>query len=553
MGAHERRRTHPTVSRVLRDGSNSTRGALPPGSQKATPILEGEAAQMTATSDIVLATLNARYIHSAFGLRCLQANLGELQSRSQILEFTIKTRALDVAESMLAASPQIVGLGVYVWNTAETLAVVRLLRCLRPRLIIVLGGPEISHEWQEQPLFELADHVIQGEGEIAFADLCRRRLDGDIPDKLIAGGLPDLASLVLPYSLYTDADIASRVLYVEASRGCPFRCAFCLSALDKKVRSFAIDDLLEALVGLIERGARRFKFVDRTFNLSPRSSEAILRFFLPHMAKGVFLHFEMVPDRFPEALRELIAAFPAGSVQLEVGIQTLAPAIATRIDRPQDNEAVFQNVQFLIEHTGVHVHADLIVGLPGEDMDSFGGGFDGLRATGVHEIQVGMLKRLRGAPIARHTDAWAMLYSPLSPYEVLSTGAVSAEEMARLRRFARYWDVVGNSGRFRETLPLLLGDGSPFQRFIAFADWLHESVGRTHELAFKRCVEALFDYLVSERRMEPAVVAAALASDYRRVSRKSHVPAVLQGLVEDAAAEPADERGHLPGRQRRHE
>ena len=503
-------------------------------------------------TDIVLATLNARYIHSSLGLRCLHANLGDLSSVCEIQEFNLQTRPLAVAEAVLAAMPRIVGLGVYVWNTTETLAVVRLLKVLRPELVVVLGGPEISHEWEDQPLFGLADHVIAGEGETAFADLCQKRLKGEVPAKLLHGGAPDLAKLALPYHLYSDADIAHRMLYVEASRGCPYRCAFCLSALDKQVRQVPTADFLAALLRLMERGARSFKFVDRTFNLAPRTSEAILRFFLTHADKGLHLHFEMVPDRFPATLRDLVAAFPAGTVQLEVGIQSLDPQVTARIDRPQDNHKIFDNLRFLVEQTGVHVHADLIVGLPGESLASFAQGFDALLATDVQEIQVGVLKRLRGAPIAAHTEPWGMLYSPLPPYELLRSAHMSEADMGRMRRFARCWDLFGNSGRFRRALPLLLAGPSPFHAFADFSDWLHDRFGRTHGLAYQRCIAALFNYLEKERHLEPAPVAHALAEDYRRVTGKPHVPDVLQPYVAAAGERDAVTAEHVPRRQRRH-
>ncbi len=518
-------------------------------------------------ADIVLATLNARYIHSALGLRYLQANLGALQARSTLVEFTIDAAPLDVAQALLAHRPRIIGLGVYVWNTTQTLAVVRLLRALAPDVTLVLGGPEISHEPEDQPLFALADHVIAGEGEVAFAELCARRLDqqgraGEVPPKRIAGGLPDLSTLNLPYDLYTDADIADRVLYVEASRGCPFRCAFCLSALDAQVRPFPLEDFLQAMQRLLARGARRFKFVDRTFNLSPRVSGTILDFFLGHIRspddpKALFLHFEMVPGRFSEALRMRLAAFAPGAVQLEVGIQTLQPSVAARIDRRQDTEAALANLRALATDTGAHLHADLIVGLPGEDLTGFGLGFDRLHATGVDEIQVGILKRLRGAPIARHIDRWQLLFSPLPPYELLRSADLSADDLARMRRFARYWDVFGNSGRFTATLPWILGEGSAFGAFLSFSDWLHTQVGQTHALSLQRCVHALFTYLVDVKGQPPREVAEALAQDYRRVSRKSQLPAVLRGHVDMGARSgdsqaPADaDFGYIPDRQRR--
>lgn len=524
-------------------------------------------------ADIVLATLNARYIHSALGLRCLQANLGALQPRSVLVEFTIDAAPLEVAEALLAHRPQIIGLGVYVWNTTQTLALVQLLRVLAPEVSVVLGGPEISHESRAQPLFALADHVIAGEGERAFAALCARLLaerpatEGALPPKLIEGGLPDLADLKLPYDLYTDADIAHRVLYVEASRGCPFRCAFCLSALDAPVRPFPLEAFLAAMQRLLARGARRFKFVDRTFNLAPAASTAVLDFFLAHIARqpdaeSIFLHFEMVPDRFPEALRGRIAAFPAGAVQLEVGIQTLQPQVAARVDRRQDTDIALQNLRWLVAHTGAHLHADLIVGLPGEDLAAFGRGFDRLLDTGVHEIQVGILKRLRGAPIAARAEAWQLRFSPLPPYELLASPDLSADEMARMRRFARTWDLFGNSGRFTASLPLLLEPGSAFEALLAFSDWLHAHLGRTHALSLQRCVQALFAWLVEALGRDPAVVAEALAKDYRRVSRKSHLPAPLRAHLSEgpppsappapAANDTAANDTAVPTRQRRH-
>jgi radical SAM superfamily enzyme YgiQ (UPF0313 family) len=250
--------------------------------------------------DVVLATLNARFIHASFGLRYLRANLGELRPRSEILEFTIQERPLDVAEQILAREPRIVGLGVYIWNVAPTTELVALLKRLRPDLVVVLGGPEVSHETDKQEVVRLADHTIAGEADLAFAALCRDLLAGRPPPaKVIAAPLPALGALALPYDEYADADIAHRLVYVEASRGCPFECEFCLSSLDVPVRQFPLEAFLAALDRLFARGVRHFKFVDRTFNLNLAVSRAILEFFLARLRPGLFLHFEMIPDRLP--------------------------------------------------------------------------------------------------------------------------------------------------------------------------------------------------------------------------------------------------------------
>ena len=417
-------------------------------------------------ADIVLTTLNARYTHASLGLRYLQANLGELRGRSEIMEFVLRDRAIDIAEKLLVANPKIIGFGVYIWNTEETYRVLEVVRKVRPDIKVVLGGPEVSYETKSQPLATLADHIVVGEGDDAFRDLCIDLLSSKVPERIVQGGLPNLVKLESPYGLYSKEDIANRTVYVEASRGCPFTCEFCLSSLDKKVRSFPLDAFLQDLEELYERGVRQFKFIDRTFNLKISTASKILQFFLGKSSPDLFVHFEMVPDRLPVELRELVAQFPKGCLQFEVGIQTFDDAVAERIQRKHNKEAIEANLNFLRKNTGVHIHADLIVGLPGESIGCFAEGFDKLVGLAPQEIQVGILKRLRGTPISRHTGPYNMIYSALPPYEVLATSEISFSEMQEMKRFARAWDLVANSGNFIQTLPLIWQGTQPLRRFF---------------------------------------------------------------------------------------
>ena len=414
--------------------------------------------------DIVLATLNARYIHCAFGLRYLLANMGELQDQTVLLEFTTQQPTLEILDAILEQQPKIVGLGIYIWNVDETTRLVADLKRLRPDIIVVLGGPEVSYEAEDQPIVRLADYVIAGEADLAFAQFCREQLadfsPAQVPDATLnsrsnTASLPVLNDVVLPYHLYSDDDLAHRVIYVEASRGCPFSCEFCLSALDIPVRQFPLDQFLDAMESLLRRGARQFKFVDRTFNLNLRVGRAILEFFLDRYQPGLFLHFEMIPDRLPDALKDLIVRFPAGSLQFEVGIQTFNETVCELISRHQDNDVAEANLRWLRDNTGVHVHADLIVGLPGETLESIADGFDRLVRLGPNEIQVGILKRLRGTPIIRHDAEWQMVYSPHPPYEILSNKLLNFSDIQELRRFAKYWDSIANSGNFVESIKSL--------------------------------------------------------------------------------------------------
>ena len=546
-----------------------------------------------AMPDIVLTTLNAKFIHAAFGLRYLFANLGDLQPRAIIAEFDINLRPLDIAETLLAREPKILGFGVYIWNVTETTEVITAIKRVRPEIKIILGGPEVSYETEDQKIVELADHVITGEADLKFAEVCRVLLTGraDLlvsltPDaqqrvpttlpKIIPAELPEFSRIALPYDFYTDADIAHRIVYVEASRGCPFTCEFCLSSLDIPVRQVPLEKFLAAMQRLIDRGLKQFKFVDRTFNLHLPTSKAILEFFLARHQPGMFFHFELVPDRLPAELREVIAKFPPGSLQFEVGIQTFNPEVGALISRRQNYERLADNFNFLCRETSVHIHADLIIGLPGEIVESFGAGFDQLIALGPQEIQVGILKRLRGTPIIRHDAEWQMIYNAHPPYDILQNKLIDFAMMQRLRRFARYWDLVGNSGNFVAVTPLIWSVGraftraemnsdarlagtlapptppSPFHNFLRFSDWLYAKINRTDSIALTRLMELLFEFLTRELALDPKLVAESFWQDCRRTGHRDAPNFLKEFLPEENWSVIRDRDRSLPKRQSRH-
>ena len=507
---------------------------------------------------IVLATLNAKYIHASLGLRYLLANMGELKTQTALREFTIARRPQDVVDELVALSPHIIGFGVYIWNVTQTCEVVRLLKSALPEIKIVLGGPEVSHELDQQEIVALADHVITGWGDVSFPKLCKALLHGPQPlMKIVPGEQPPLDQIALPYSEYTDDDLAHRLLYVEASRGCPFKCEFCLSSLDKTAWAFELDRFMAEMDLLYRRGARNFKFVDRTFNLKVDFSVRILQFFLDRMAPDLFVHFEVVPDNLPDRLKSLIARFPAGSLQFEVGIQSFNLDVQQRISRKQDNAKTADNLRWLVNESQAHVHADLIFGLPGETLQSFANGFDRLHELAPHEIQFGILKRLRGTPITRHTLDFAMLYDPQTPYTILQTSTIDFATMQRIQRFARYWEMVANSGRFSAALRLLLRDspdvaGSAFHHFLAFSDWLWQTTGKTHEFALEKLVDLLFDHLHQARHLDLDHVRIALLADYRASGARGRPHCLADLLAAERSALPAGAAKLRSERQGRH-
>jgi hypothetical protein len=425
--------------------------------------------------------------------------------------------------------------------------------------VVVLGGPEVSYESEQQPICDIADVTIAGEADLEFARVCSAVLRGEaLPVKFVRPSLPSFDQLALPYEFYTEQDIAHRLIYVEASRGCPFSCEFCLSSLDVPVRQVPLPQFLGAIDSLLQRGAKHLKFVDRTFNLNANVSNQILDFLLERYRPGQFFHFEIVPDRVPETLKERLAKFASGSIQLEAGVQTFNPEVGTSISRRQNYERLEENLHFLREHTTAHIHADLIFGLPGETLESFATGFDRLVQLRPHEIQVGILKRLRGTPISRHDTEWGMKYSPIPPYEILEHELIGFADMQRLRRFSRYWDLVGNSGNFLESSGLIMRGApsnilatSPFRNFMQFSDWLYGQVKRTDAIALPRLFELVFKYLTQEAGVEWEPAEEALLRDYQRGGKKDR-PSFLRAAAPELMPPPKVAPGEkLPKRQAR--
>jgi hypothetical protein len=456
--------------------------------------------------EIILTTINAKWIHPSLALRLLKANLNFLEDRCGIIEFALRQPLVEIVAPILAFHPRILGISVSIWNHTVTLQMLKELRSiwaldkteLKP--VVVLGGPEVSHLPPEAGIFEYADYVIRGEGEIAFRELCENILtEGYKPPQkttqFIEAGKVSLDGIKNAYHLYTGEDIDKKLIYVESSRGCPYKCEFCLSA-DKDrngkhdaVREFSLEPFFTEMSGLVQRGAKTFKFLDRTFNINIDRTVEICEFFLEKIEEQkepFVVHFEMVPSLFPQKLLEILARFPPGTLRLEIGIQSLNAEVVSRIGRPSDPEKELKNLRTLREKTNAIIHADLIAGLPGEDMVSFGRGFDRLfhalydsngnsysEQKPRNEIQLGILKLLLGTPIIRHNDNFNMKYNPAPPYEIEETSTMSASEIRQIKNYARFWEILVNRGliNFKKR-------ESVFNDFIALSNSLLSHFGR---------------------------------------------------------------------------
>ncbi|TLS66990.1 DUF4080 domain-containing protein [Mariprofundus erugo] len=504
---------------------------------------------ITRQKSILLTTLNARYTHSSIGLRYLFANMRELQADSAIREFTINDNIQDIAEQLLHERAAIIAIGIYIWNAEACARLIRTIKAVSPQTTIIIGGPEVSY----QPLrvnFDAADFIIRGEGDTAFYELCRAVLSGSPPQqRIIQAPMADLARIELPYDCYSDEDVANRYIYVEASRGCPFLCEFCLSSIDKKVRNIDIDTLLGALETLYQRGVRSFKFIDRTFNLNIGIAARLLDFFLAH--QPCFVHFEVIPDHFPDALKERIARFPAAALQLEIGIQTLNPGVASRIHRNLKLDKIEQNIRFLENETSAHMHLDLIVGLPGETLASFGHNLNRLAAITGAEIQIGILKKLSGTSLHRHDSEFDMVYADMPPYDILRNNLLSFEDIQQMKRFARFWDLYYNSGNFKQGIRLLWPDGDVFEQFHTYSVWIYEQTRSTWKISLERLAELLFTYLTEHMAIPPATAAGTLIADIMTLEGRKMPPFLKPFAHHKTAAKQVTANSHNK-RQIRH-
>ncbi len=476
----------------------------------------------------VLAAINARYSHTSLGARFLLENSGPaLATRTRLLEFSLNDAPDGMAARILETRPAVLGLGVYIWNRPQAEALVALIRQMRPETRIVLGGPEITYD-ADSPLGRGADCVIRGEGEVLWPRICQALLAGEAVPRLPAPEPPDAAALRLPVDSYSEADLRHRNVYVEASRGCPLACDFCLSAAVSGVRHFPEQAVFEALQRLMDRGARSFRFIDRSFNLGGRRAERLLGFFLEHLVPGLRLHFEMTPDGLHDTLRGILRCFPPRCLHVETGVQSFNPDVLVAVNRYCDPAAAAEGIAWLVSVAKADVHADLIAGLPGESLAGVAAGFDRLYRLGPAEIQVGILKQLHGTPLRRTAAQRGLRFRETPPYDVQSTADMSVDDLDAVRRFASHWERVVNRGHFpRATARLLQDADSPWQRFDAFSRRLAARHGLSG-IGLVELAAALLDFLCRECGQPAADARRLLRDDYLDNGRRIHLPAMLR-------------------------
>lgn len=446
--------------------------------------------------NVVLSTLNSKFIHSSLALRYLKA-YGEAHGQAyDIVEYTINMPVLHILSDITEHDIDILGFACYIWNIEMTLHVVDMVKAVRPDIKIVLGGPEVSFTADE--LLERCpniDYIVQGEGEEAFHALVtalqlgndgldpvipgvRGRRDGSILGSLEAVEVSDLSSIPFPYTEEDMDDLEHKIIYYESSRGCPFSCQYCLSGNKNTVRFFPQERTLEELQWFIDHGVKQVKFVDRTFNCAPHHHRPLMEF-MRDSDTDMNFHLEMEPELMTEWETNILCETPPGRIQIEVGVQSTHKKTLDAINRYNDWPYIQKSIRPIIQAGRTHVHMDLIVGLPHEDFKRFGQSFNDLFSLQPHALQIGFLKLLKGSGVRRMRE-YKYVADPLAPYEVLSTHVLPYDDVRFLKYFEDVFERFYNSERFRTTFgyigqQLIHGETDAFTYFCDMTRaWLKE-------------------------------------------------------------------------------
>lgn len=498
---------------------------------------------------VLLVALNAHYMHTNLALRQMKAALPDGRFDVELVEGHINLPFWDMLMRVARAKPRVVGLSTYIWNVEYVLKLCRALKRALPGAVIFLGGPEAAYNAQavleQNPSVDL---VLSGEGERSLEGLLRALEAGadlqEVPGAWYREGgrvrhVPDPPPL--PPEDWPDpypegiCGLERRILYLETSRGCPYRCAYCLSSAQPGVRALPAEEAVRRLTRLAGQGARLIKLVDRTFNFDPQRARAIWSGLMDHAARSgcaPTYHFEIGAHLLDEPSLELLAGAPKGLFQFEVGVQSASARVLDAVSRAPRFEAVRAASVRVSRMGNIPLHIDLIAGLPGEGLDSVAHSLDEVVSMGPTRVQLGFLKLLHGSALRAQAGRQAIVFQEDPPYEVIATGALSFDELCHLKDVEQALEWYYNQGRYPSALRLLLEEHTPYQLFSALARGLR-ALGMMEAGQRERArAEAL--YRLGSHLADPVWLAALMRHDLLLGGLRAELPEAL-AFEEDSA------------------
>lgn len=489
---------------------------------------------------VIIACLNSKYVHASLSPWCLLAGVREFAKNTYdtlVMESTINGDTESFAQKIINEKPDVVAFSCYIWNITKTLEICRIIK-RNHDCKIVLGGPEVAYRPKDiLEKYEFTDFVLSGEGEWIFPDFLDN-LNGDL--SLVSGltyrnhgeiiTIPEKGYADTPPSPYSDEffeNLGGRISYIETARGCPYRCAFCLSGRCSPLRFFDMQRVKEDIIILSQSGTQTVKFVDRTFNANAQRADEILLFIKENYGKeipqNVCFHFEIAGDILKKSTLELLASMPYGAVQLEIGMQSFNEETLKLINRKTNTKKLIENIRKLISFNNMHIHIDLIAGLTGEDLESFRRSFNIAYSLKAHMLQMGFLKLLHGADMRENKEKYPCIFADEPPYEVISTPWLSHEEIKMLKNCEDAADRLYNSGRFLLTLEYLTEEIGipPFDVFNDFGNSVNGNKMRLSEYA-----EKLYNFFCD--KCDKKILREKILCDLLCCSSSVQIPDVLK-------------------------
>lgn len=424
----------------------------------------------------LIIALNSKYIHSSLATWYLKSSCGEQCGEIKVLDFTINENLDSILGLIYSEKAQVISFSCYIWNISHNKILAENLKKISPEIKIIFGGPEVSFDAPDiMRQNAYINYIITGEGEVSFKKLLKGLYDNSLETEDINGLayrcsdgiikskpsliIEDLDSIPSPYTDEMLGALGNKIVYFEASRGCPFSCSYCLSSISEGVRYFSLTRVKNELLRLIKCGVRQIKFVDRTFNCNRVRAKEIFQFIIETVKnQPTFLnfHFEVAADLFNEELFETLKYAPQGLFQFEIGLQTTNLNTLNIISRKTDIEKIFVNVQRLKKLGNIHLHLDLIAGLPEEDFNSFKNSLNQVYSLKPDQLQLGFLKMLKGSKIRAEAELYNYEYKSIPTYEVLSNASVSFYEINKLKGIEDILDRYYNSGKFKNSLEFII-------------------------------------------------------------------------------------------------
>lgn len=427
---------------------------------------------------ILLAAVNAKYIHSNPAVYSLRACAGEYKSCVDIAEFTVNQQPSYILQEIYKRQPDVIAFSCYIWNRSMLDALIPDLHKLLPDTDIWAGGPEVTYEAAEVIRAWRLKGVMTGPGEASFSRLAAAYANGraqDLP-AILEGDSPHRMKLDdIPFWYEDMQDFTHRIIYYESSRGCPFSCSYCLSSIDRSLDFRSLDRVLRELDFFLEKKVPQVKFVDRTFNCKKEHALPILRHILEHDNGVTNFHFEIAADLLDQDYFAVLEKLRPGAVQLEIGVQSTCEKTIGEVRRKMDFSGVSHAVERISSQKNILIHLDLIAGLPFEDLQRFQISFNDVYALRPEQLQLGFLKVLKGSEIERRACEYDLLYTHRPPYEVLSTKWLSYRDVCRLKQVEEMVELYYNSGQFTNTLEFLCPYfESPYAMYESLGAWYEE-------------------------------------------------------------------------------